>query len=117
LTPYTSPYIEQIAAISGALWILNHVAQIVVPDLHARLHQIGIQRLEIADDGADGERRVGRDGGEVAERDSILAGRVVLDRENVVDDQVRAGLQKRKRTSVDGFASSAPSLHPSSFTQ
>ena len=55
--------IEQIAAISGTLWVLNHVAQIVVPDLHARLHHIGIQRFEIADDGAKRGRRSGRDSG------------------------------------------------------
>ncbi len=109
--------IEQIAAIAGAFGILNHVAKIVVPDLHARFHEIDVERLEIADDGAEGGWRSGREGGEIAQRDPILTGRVVLDREQVVDDQVRAGLQKRQRTSVDGFASSASSLHPSSFTQ
>jgi hypothetical protein len=92
--------IEQIAANAGAFAILNHVAQIVVPDLHARLHQIGIQWLEIADDVTERGRRSGRDGGEFAKRDSILARRVVLDCEKVVDDQVRAGLQKSQRTSL-----------------
>ncbi len=51
--------IEQIAAIPRAFGILNHVAKIVVPDLHTRFYGIDVQRLEIADDGAGGRRHSG----------------------------------------------------------
>lgn len=94
---------------------MNHVAQIVVSDLHARLHQIGIQRLKITDDGTDGGWRVRRDGGELTERDPFLAGRVVLDREKVIDDQVRPGLQKRQCTSVGMSSPLSAQLTPFVF--